>query len=366
MVATVSGHATNIFQRGHNTRTVDLDGQPEADMSSLARIVGGSTADPTLYPFFAYFEILKTEFGEQGNFICGGSLIAPDIVLSAAHCFHGDVQNVAVIVNNTNFKEFTGYEYDRQVVSFKAHPDYIHETYTNDICIVVLSSPVTEVTPVTLNTERSTPQEGANVQVIGMGFTKEVGPDDDSKPFPDLLLMTELQIVPTDTCSNQYTNAGEQAINDELAMCAYATGKDSCQGDSGGPLLQTVGDSFLQVGLVSYGKGCAKEVSYRYRVQKIVIIDWSNTLIYFVVGRGFLEFTLASVHTLISFNQRFVGQAKVHQHSATLMLHPLRHHNKMRRRLQLWNRQRQQRQHLWKCQRVFLLIQLKGQLLHRW
>jgi secreted trypsin-like serine protease len=144
------------------------------------------------------------------------------------------------------------------------HPDYIHETYTNDICIVVLSSPVTEVTPVALNTDRSTPSDGADVQVIGMGFTKEVGPDDDSKPFPDFLLMTELQIVPTDTCSNEYTNAGEQAINGELDICAYATGKDSCQGDSGGPLLQTIDDSFVQVGIVSYGKGCAKEVSCRY------------------------------------------------------------------------------------------------------
>jgi secreted trypsin-like serine protease len=138
--------------------------------------VGVRTADSTLYPFYAYFEILKTESGQQGNYICGGSLIAPDIVLSAGHCFYGDVQNVAVIVNNTNFSEFTGYEYARQVVSFKVHPDYIHETYTNDICIVVLSSPVAEVTPVALNTERSTPPDGADVQVIGMGFTKESRP----------------------------------------------------------------------------------------------------------------------------------------------------------------------------------------------
>ena len=270
MVSTVSGNSNNIFQRGQSMhmRAAVLDEEAALDKSFLARIVGGSTADPTLYPFYAYFEIVKTDGGTQGTFICGGSLVAPDIVLSAGHCFYGDIQNVVVIVNNTNFNEFTGYEYDRTVLSFKVHPNYIHETYTNDLAIVVLDSPVTEVTPVSLNTELTTPTDGADVQVIGMGFTREVGPNDDTTPFPDVLQMTELQVVPTETCSNEYANAGENAVDGEVNICAYATGKDSCQGDSGGPLLQLVGDTFIQIGVVSYGKGCAKEVSCRYRILK--------------------------------------------------------------------------------------------------
>lgn len=68
----------------------------------------------------------------------------------------------------------------------------------------------------------------------------------------DQLLEVDLEVVSDDECGT--TNFG---LDGPTGVCAAALLKDSCQGDSGGPLFATAGGEPVQIGVVSYGTGCA-------------------------------------------------------------------------------------------------------------
>jgi secreted trypsin-like serine protease len=190
--------------------------------------------------------------------------VAADIVLTAAHCFaEGEILNTTVAVNNTARNNLTGYEYIRE---------YEIATFKNDIALLVLSSPVAEVTPVALNSDSSTPIDGEDLQVIGMGLLKEQGDNDDGV-FPDFLQVATVQSISVAVCAAAYANTpdGENIpVDTTLQFCAAAPGKDACAADSGGPIVSTSGSSSLLIGTVSFGYGCAIPVSFVHLVAAAV------------------------------------------------------------------------------------------------
>jgi secreted trypsin-like serine protease len=265
ILSSVLGKSTSIFDRGGSSSArisitnADLDHKSSFDTSNLARIVGGVNANSQSYPFFTYIEIseIKLDQTEELN-LCGGSLIAPDIVLTAAHCFKttGSIAKVKVYVNYTDNKEITGYEYERDVSLFLQHPDY-DNVFANDVAMLLLAAPVTQVIPVALNADPTVPSVGANVEVIGVGSLIDAA----IPQFPDYLQVVELQVDDSVSCATDYRNVQGLTFNAPTLVCASAPGKDSCQGDSGGPLLSASGESYVQVGIVSFGSGCAEKVS---------------------------------------------------------------------------------------------------------
>lgn len=245
----------------NNFEATDAGQTASSSLSEFARIVGGSDANPlSAYPFYSFIAVTRTIDGNTGTIGCGGSLIHEDIVLGAAHCFVGEVSEVQVFVNRTKYSSQTNFEYFRRIESYELHPNYDVDTSANDLVILHLSRAVTQVTPVALNSASGVPPDGADVIVIGLGTL-----DEDDGGFPTNLQEVMLQITNSETCVQENIDAGAGSITVDPAtqVCAAAPGKDSCQGDSGGPMLLSAGNDggFVQVGVVSFGVGCAQPVS---------------------------------------------------------------------------------------------------------
>jgi trypsin len=209
------------------------------------RIVGGDQSDVGEFPY--YVDLIG----------CGGSLIAPDIVLSAAHC--GSFRGEKVIVGAYRAGS-TDNNAIRVAVSDEAmHPNYIDATVENDLMLLRLAKPVIIPNPknvvLSLNEQFSTPVTGEDLTVLGLGSTSK---DEDESSFPSKLRDVVVQAVSTSTCNSPQSYNGD--VIDRIMFCAGVQegGKDSCQGDSGGPIVKRVGNQHIQVGVVSWGDGCAR------------------------------------------------------------------------------------------------------------
>lgn len=120
------------------------------------RIVGGKVASAGKYAAYGI---------PVGNMLCGGTLIAPDIMVSAAHCkgaFTAGPSTVAfggTTLSASNAKEIIGVQYE------VIHPGYVEATAQNDIMIVVLARP-SRSKPATLNADELYPIDGQTVSAI--------------------------------------------------------------------------------------------------------------------------------------------------------------------------------------------------------
>jgi trypsin len=212
-----------------------------------AAIVGGYQAEEGQFPFMASIQVAGSE-GTDGHF-CGGSVVADRWVLTAAHCLvdtqPGEIQ---VGVGRTNLDDLGSGQTltaDRVVV----HPDY-EDTGTFDAALVRVTEDIASpaIGLVDLGDE-SLEEQGAPLTVAGWG-TEFFG-----SPFiPADLKAVDVSAVADDSC---VTN-GLMGFQPDSEMCAETLGGDSCQGDSGGPLFGQAADGrTVQVGIVSYGLGCA-------------------------------------------------------------------------------------------------------------
>lgn len=214
------------------------------------RIVGGTNADVGEYPFIAAL-LQKGAAPASGQF-CAGTLIAPEWVLTAAHCTDGESASaLEVWIGGRNRNNPTeGIRVPVQAIYM--HPAYLatpRGSLHDDIALLKLSSPVTSINPAPLITSAEEIAPGTNARIIGWGTTSEGGSGS------QILLKADVPIVPFASANLYYTDL--DASN--LAAGYDAGGIDTCQGDSGGPLLIADGLGGWKVGgIVSFGDGCAR------------------------------------------------------------------------------------------------------------
>jgi trypsin len=219
-----------------------------------SRIVGGRAADSDKFPYFANVYYQASRSSNQAMYICGGILVAPNIVLGAAHC----AQYAHII--QFGRPDLSTYN-PNQVETFAITNTMIHPLYDQgaafnyDVALFLLSGSVTHHDPIPLLDHSKSKSKywkyKGDLTVVGHGATDVAL----SGMIHPQRLQTEVRVMDEDQCASKY-NYG--MITDSM-MCAAREGSDACQGDSGGPLVLTDTDSGLDVlvGIVSWGYGCA-------------------------------------------------------------------------------------------------------------
>jgi secreted trypsin-like serine protease len=241
-----------------NTDTSFQDQLAEAtnrgDVST--QIVGGQAVPNGKYPFMAVLTVEDT----SGNFfLCGGSLIDSNSVLSAGHCFVNDsggfnTRSVKVAVGRTVRSSRQGQVRSAIEVFFDSRFD-IANNNAYDLAVLKLKNPVSGIKPIKLATGSQNGFEtpGRRLTVAGWGTTSEGG------STSDRMREVSVPVVSDAKAQTAYASTGQPSLRyfPSIMVAAGARGKDSCQGDSGGPLFNP-GATRTQVGIVSYGLGCAR------------------------------------------------------------------------------------------------------------
>ncbi|GGK10394.1 trypsin [Pilimelia anulata] len=213
---------------------VAIPAAPAAAADPPRGIVGGKPAAEGAYPWAAHLSML-----------CGGSLVSPDIVLSAAHCFAGGSGRVTVSVGDVNRTK--GTKRTAAGVKYGVSPDPTDPPGANvaDWAVVKLDQPITDIAPVAVPTDNRY-DAGPTFRAMGWGARSEGGNS------VTALREVDVPYVAPEQCAD--TVGAAEICAGDLAK----GGIDTCQGDSGGPLAARDGDRWVLVGLTSWGHGCAR------------------------------------------------------------------------------------------------------------
>jgi hypothetical protein len=152
-----------------------------------------------------------------------------------------------------------------KILDRRIHPDYDENTFQNDFMVLKLDKFV-DFSPIHLNDDQNIPLSNQPVTVIGFGQTHEralldMYNDFDFQQRATGMTLQEVDVMAIDesTCNGQEMYRGQ--IDEGSMLCAGIPegGRDACYGDSGGPLFfEEKAGKFVQVGVVSFGSGCAR------------------------------------------------------------------------------------------------------------
>lgn len=257
---------------------------PEEELQP--QIIGGTVADEGEYPWQVAL-IDATESNPFYGQFCGGSLIAPGWVLTAAHCVQedGNITNplflsVVAGINKLSSGPMSGSQGQRRNVSqIYVHWAFNEDTFDHDLALLRLASPFSlddkvKIIPLATAADSARYASGVLATVTGWGRTNP--PPEEPIQYPDDLMEVEVPIVDQTVCSTAYPGQ----ITANMLCAGYSVGgKDSCQGDSGGPLIVPDGNGgWLQAGIVSWGRGCAQPNKFGVYTRIANYTAWINFL----------------------------------------------------------------------------------------
>ncbi|KAG5885763.1 hypothetical protein JTB14_031200 [Gonioctena quinquepunctata] len=220
------------------------------------RIVGGQNTDIAWHPW-------QVSVQHQNSHFCGGFLISDVWVVTAAHCITKGFRTDLNIRAGSTIWNNGGQTVP--VSSFIIHPFYDDNNLNNDVALLRLAAPVNVANARAAALPRPGQEVGVGspVSITGWGALGE------QRPGPLILQEVVVPALNRDDCRRLYS-VGQ--ITNEM-FCAGVVGiggKDACQGDSGGP---AVVDGVV-VGVVSWGRGCARPQWPGVYAQVSAVRDW--------------------------------------------------------------------------------------------
>lgn len=235
-------------------------------VSAFDKIVGGE----------AVTDLKETPYMVSLSGVCGGSIISSRWVLTAAHCAGYFYSAKGGVLNLRD----RGHNYDvKRVIK---HPEYNPDSMANDFALVELKEEInfnkTGLAPVKLASpsfeQTGAQSAGVDSTVYGFGNIGE-----GQSNYGRGLNKVVVPIVSNEEANRADAYNGQ--IDDTMLAAGYAGGgKDSCQGDSGGPLVVFDGQNeAVQIGVVSWGEGCARENKYGIYSKISSAYEWINQTI---------------------------------------------------------------------------------------
>ncbi|EDV32304.2 uncharacterized protein Dana_GF14116, isoform C [Drosophila ananassae] len=227
--------------------------------------ITGAVNQESEFGEFPWMLAILREEGQLNLYECGGALIAPDVVLTAAHCVHNKQPSTIVVRAgewDTQTKSEVVPHEDRYVKEIVYHEQFNKGALYNDVAVLLLESPFTlqsNIQPVCL------PNVGdifdfERCYATGWGKNK-FGKDGE---YQVILKKVDLPVVPNQRCEANLreTRLGRHFILDKSFICAGGEkDKDTCKGDGGSPLVCPIkgqANRYKSAGIVAWGIGCGE------------------------------------------------------------------------------------------------------------
>ncbi|XP_057360900.1 transmembrane protease serine 3 isoform X2 [Manis pentadactyla] len=228
-----------------------------------SRIVGGNVSSLMQWPWQASLQF-------QGYHLCGGSIITPVWVVTAAHCVYDLYLPKSWTIQVGLVSLLDSPAPSQLVEKIIYHSKYKPKRLGNDIALMKLAGPLTfneMIQPVCLpNSEENFP-DGKTCWTSGWGATEDGG---DASP---VLNHAAVPLISNKICNHRDVYGG--IISPSMLCAGYLKGGvDSCQGDSGGPLVCQERRVWKLVGTTSFGIGCAEANKPGVYTRITSFLDW--------------------------------------------------------------------------------------------